>query len=371
MYKKISYTFLILIIAVIIAYAGVQHSSFPPQGHTGAKGVYCTQCHRDFTLNSGGGSVTVDGLPTTRYVAGTTYNFSLIIIHGKADRKRWGFSIEAKNSSGQNIGSFASKNAHAAINGNELSHSEAQISRNPSASYTYDSLMWTAPSSPQSADKEVTFYYAANAANGDGRDEGDYIYSGSSMVTLPLTLTSLTARVSGTSVRLEWNTASESNSSKFIIEKSIDNLHFIRVDSVNATGFSSVIHHYSYVDNQPAYYESQTYYRLALLDKDGLKKYSNSISVILKTTKSFVKKLYPNPVHAGTMIQMEIISDKEQTISVQLFSASGRRIKAQQPNVIKGNNLLSIPIHLYTATGLYTLTVKTSDQTQELPLVIQ
>lgn len=371
MLKKITYTFFAVAIAVLIGQAGVQYHTQPPTGHTGAEGITCVECHNSFPLNSGGGSVAVTGLPVGGYTAGTAYKFSVDITHGTADRLRWGFSIKAVNSAGQSIGTFTSANPHAAPNVDELSHLNAELFTTPSKSFTYDNLTWTAPATPADADTSVTFYYAANATNGNGNFTGDYIYSGSTMVALPLTLTSFAANVSGTSVALVWNTASENNSSDFIIEKSSDNQHYVQVGTVRAAGNSTTLKTYSFTDDKPAYFERPTFYRLVLLDKDGTKKYSNIVNVTLKANGSFVKKLYPNPVTAGNTMQVELVSDKSQSVNIQLISFSGRRIKEISTTIVKGSNIVDIPIHKFTATGMYALKIKTDQQTQQIPLIIK
>jgi hypothetical protein len=378
MLKKITYTFFAVAIGVIITQAGVTFHTTPPAGYTGAprNGVqsYCTACHNSFALNSGGGAVSVTGLPVGSYTAGATYNFSVNLKHAQADRLRWGFSIKAVNEQGQSIGTFSSNNPNAALNLNdptELSHLDAKLLTTPTDTFFYDNLVWTAPASPATADQTVTFYYVGNATNGNSSTDGDYIYSGSTMVTLPLTLTGFTATANGASVDLVWKTSSESNSSRFIIEKSSDNQHFIEVATIDAAGSSTVTKAYSFTDDKPAYFERPTFYRLVLLDKDGSKKYSNVVNVTLKAKGSFVKKLYPNPVTVGGTMQAEIISDKNQDVSIQLFSFSGKRIKDITTMLAKGNNIIDIPIHKFTAAGMYALTIKTDQQTQQIPVIIR
>ena len=373
MLKKITYTCFAVAIAVVLVNAEVKFHTKPPTGLTGANGAaYCTNCHSSFALNSGGGSVAVSGLPSAGYTAGTPYNFSVTIKHGTADRRRWGFSIKAVNSSGQSIGTFSSTNAHAGPNSDELSHLYAELLTTPTDSFTYNNLTWTAPASPATADASVTFYYVGNATNGSNTPDGDYVYSASTMVTLPLTLTDFTAKaVNGTSIQLNWITSSESNSSHFIIEKSSDNQHFIQVATIDAAGTSTGLKHYSFADEKPAYFETPTFYRLVSIDKDGTKKYSKIVNVTLKAKGSFVRKLYPNPIVAGNIMQAEIISDKSQAVTIQLFSFTGSRIKDIKTTIVKGNNLVNIPIHKFTASGMYTLMLKTDGQTQQIPLLIR
>lgn len=171
-----------LLVTGLSSFATLIHSLAPPEGYTGADGVYCTNCHQGNALNTAGGSVIANGLPGNNYTAGSSYNFSITINHAAADRKRWGFSIAARNSLGQDIGTFSTTNANAANNGAELSHAPAVIT-GAQSSFTYDNLTWTAPVSPGANDQTVAFYFAGNAANGTG-SSGDYIYAGTKTVNL-------------------------------------------------------------------------------------------------------------------------------------------------------------------------------------------
>jgi hypothetical protein len=188
---------LALLTASLCSFETLIRSSQPPQGHTGADGVYCNQCHSTNQLNNPGGSVQATGLPDVNYTAGAVYNFSITISHSAVDRKRWGFSIEARNNAGQNVGTFTTTNTHAAPNGLELSHLSAQTFATAASSYTYNNLTWTAPANPGPDDNIVTFYYVGNAANGNGFNTGDFIYSNTQTTELAASTTTYTFIGSG------------------------------------------------------------------------------------------------------------------------------------------------------------------------------
>lgn len=175
---------LFLLVISLCSFDALIRSSVPPQGYTGASGLYCTSCHTGNVLNSGGGGVAVSGLPDNGYTAGASYNFDITISHGAVNRKRWGFSIIAKNSAGVTVGTFSSTNPNAAVNGAELSHFNAVVFPSFSQSYTYTGLTWTAPANPSAADANITFYVVGNAANGTGSSDGDFIYSNTKSISL-------------------------------------------------------------------------------------------------------------------------------------------------------------------------------------------
>jgi hypothetical protein len=77
-----------------------------------------------------------------------------------------------------------------------LSHNGAVVT-STQASYTYTNLTWTAPAT---ANQPVTFYFVGNAANNANGNQGDYIYSSTKVVALPIELAELIAKVNGKDV---------------------------------------------------------------------------------------------------------------------------------------------------------------------------
>lgn len=368
MKRKSTYFICSVILIAISGVAGIQFSGAPPTGLTGATGSNCTNCHGG-TVNSGGGNVSVTGLPATLFTPGQAYDFSLTISHGAADRKRWGFSIAAINSVGQNVGTFSSTNPSAAPNGSELSHLGA-VTTGSQSSFTYNNLKWTAPLSPGPNDNTVRFFYVGNAANGSS-SSGDFIYTGNTQIILPITLESFNASVKGNAVMLYWKTSSENNSDFFEIEKSADQLSFIKVNRVSAAGNSNEIRTYNYADDKAVFFDKPVYYRIVLVDKDGTRKYSKVISAIVKSTNTFVKSVYPNGLKAGNNLFANIVSDREQIITIELISFTGSRIKQIQRALLAGENTVHIPVNKFTAQGLYSLVVRTESGTQQIPVLIQ
>lgn len=369
MKKKSTYFLLIIVLCTVAGVASIQNSFKPPTGYTGADGSDCTDCHGGSTVNPAGGSITQSGLPSGSYSPGQTYNFSLTITHSVANRVRWGFSIAARNAANQTIGTFSSTNSNAATNGNELSHFSA-VSTGAQSSFTFNNLQWKAPTSPGPNDNIVTFYFAGNAGNGGG-SSGDFIYKNTTQTILPITLASFDAKVDKNGVALIWKTSSESNSDYFVVEKSNDQFHFIPAGKVIAAGNSNEGITYTFRDDKVVFYDKSIYYRLTLVDKDGKKKYSKVVDVIVKGNGTYVKNIYPNGITAGNDLHIALVSDKEQMVTIDLFSFSGKKIRSIQKGISEGQTDLLININKFTAPGLYSIVVKTENNTQQIPLMIQ
>jgi hypothetical protein len=122
------------------------------------------------------------------------------------------------------------------------------------------------------------------------------------------------------SVHLQWQTASETNSSYFSIEKSADGINFSSIGTVNAAGNSSTLKQYSFTDNTPFYIN---YYRLKEVDLDGKLTYSNILLVKIAGTNSFT--ILQNPVQNN--LQLQVNAAQSQTNNLSIFDITGRRWK--------------------------------------------
>lgn len=172
---------IICLSGILFLSADFLSSNQAPSGNTGAdNGQTCQGCHGGNSLNASGGSVVVSGLPDT-YTPGTTYTFSVTITHGTANRSKWGFAVKAVGSTGTSTGTLSSLNSNAGqIGGQEIGHLNAPSQSG--ATYTFNNLRWTAPSTPQSTDQTVRFFAVGNAANGIG-SSGDFIYTSVKTIT--------------------------------------------------------------------------------------------------------------------------------------------------------------------------------------------
>ncbi len=104
-------------------------------------------------------------------------------------------------------------------------------------------------------------------------------------------LDSFVAESSGNSVSIRWKVKSAEQINRFEIERSINNVTFQKVESVNSTGKSF----YTYVDNE-AFMKQGTddnpelqqknsyYYKLKIVNKDESYDYSETVNVVHKSS---------------------------------------------------------------------------------------
>ncbi|MFY7963309.1 MAG: choice-of-anchor V domain-containing protein [Chitinophagaceae bacterium] len=358
--NKRVFTYIFLLLIVFGTTSAITSNPNADTGRTGAAGVTCVNsCHNSFTLNGGGGNVTVAGLPTTNYVAGTAYPFSLTITHATADRLKWGFAIKAVNAAtNAAIGTFTLTNsANKRISSSEVTSATAPTTA-ASASYTFSGMTWTSPAAA-TAPANVKFYFVGNAANGNNNTSGDYIYASSTTVALPIKLTSFTTTLEGNNVALFWQVESDLSTNYFEVEKSTDKINFTSIAKINGSN-SSIARKYYFTDSKLN--SNLNYYRLKMVDKDGTISYSNIQSVTLKTKESYISNVYPNPIKVGQEMNIEIVSNKEQTCSLTLININGKIISSREKNILQGYNNVQLKLGNYVPLGNYYLLVKVGSE---------
>ena len=149
----------------------------PPGFSGGFKEDNCSACHFHETLNAAPGTLTLDGAPET-FTPGERYTLTITL--ARTDMKRAGFQLAARfKESGAQAGSLAPAAGEAERIKIETSSGIQYAGQTQAGSMIRDAgvakwiVEWTAPSSGGA----VRINVAANAANGDERVDGDFIYT--------------------------------------------------------------------------------------------------------------------------------------------------------------------------------------------------
>ncbi len=155
---------------------------------------------------------------------------------------------------------------------------------------------------------------------------------------------------------LVWETASEQNSSYFIVQRSIDGITFEDVRQVAAAGNSSTIISYSFLDQTYSKDASVVYYRLKQVDMDGAAHYSDIRSV---QNDSFIQdiNLYPIPVKRGQNVTLNYRSSARENITVDIIDNPGKVVSSGQFGVQEGSNSIELNSSSL-ASGLYHLMIR-------------
>lgn len=180
--------------------------------------------------------------------------------------------------------------------------------------------------------------------------------------TLPVKLLSFSAIPENGKVQLQWQTTSEINSSNYVVERSNDGRVFESIGSITSNNNGNLQSSYSLADNMPL--KGTSYYRLAMVDRDGSIAYSRTVSVNIRNNKSFIIN---NLSLSGSSIKININSNQQQVINLAVIDVAGRVVMAKKLQLQTGENALvnDIPginkavyyIKLFTAADAVVKTV--------------
>lgn len=146
------------------------NASLPPVNRTGAPGhSSCSQCH----TGRGNGNVALSFSGGGNYEPGQIY--AIMVAVTDPSQRRFGFSMVARDSDNDrvDVGDWSAVGNDTRVHGSQNSHVSQRAAPRSNGSHTF-TVNWTAPSDDVG---NVTFYVAANAANGNNsRDGGDNVY---------------------------------------------------------------------------------------------------------------------------------------------------------------------------------------------------
>ena len=144
-------------------------------------------------------------------------------------------------------------------------------------------------------------------------------------IALPVELTTFNAKAQGSSINLDWATASEKQSSHFDIERSADAQNWATIGSVKGAGTSVRAHSYVYTDNAPL--SNVNYYRLKQVDLDGKFEYSPVATAAVGKGK--LKGIFPNPVKDKLNV---IAGELSENATATIFDLSGKAVQTTRLN---------------------------------------
>lgn len=174
--------------------------------------------------------------------------------------------------------------------------------------------------------------------------------------SLPVRLLSFTGQLAGITAMLQWSTAQEQNTSHFDVEFSTDGLNFSKVgNSVIARGNSSVRTDYNFADNLSRVTVSKVYYRLKVVDRNGIVEYTNIIVIRLGDVK--ITSIYPNPF--SDVIRLETDNKVREMARVNLYDVTGKVVMSKKQIVEVGGNLITISGLQKLPQGSYTIELST------------
>ena len=141
---------------------------------------------------------------------------------------------------------------------------------------------------------------------------------------LPVELSSFTADLQNSSVKLLWRTESEIQNYGFEMERKTGVSNWLVLGFIKGNGNSSTPKHYSFVDKNLTG-GSKFVYRLKQIDNDGTFKYSEEIEIQLNPVEFNLFQNYPNPFNPSTKIKYQL--PVESKVVIKIYDILGAEVK--------------------------------------------
>lgn len=184
--------------------------------------------------------------------------------------------------------------------------------------------------------------------------------------TLPAAFSSFKAYQHDSRIAIEWKVENESGIAQYEIEKSSDEMLFIKVGVQSATGNTMSSVNYSWVDPRPL--AGNNFYRVRSEGFDGEIKYTSIVKVAMgKNVAQW--QVFPNPVSDG-IIQLHFTNQPLGVYKVRLINRFGQVVQIEQIKHEGGASIESVQLNRKVAKGYYALEIISPDKSRKVVTII-
>lgn len=152
---------------------------------------------------------------------------------------------------------------------------------------------------------------------------------------LPIEFSNFVAKDSGGAVALHWQTASESSTDHFAIERSQDAVSFIAIGALKGGGNGQETGDYNFLDVDPL--PGQAYYRIKQVDYSGNAQYSDIQAVTYVHKASLIAAGIVN----GSFV-LKMYAPVAMPVAVQVSDITGRQVKDLHQEIGPGSGEIRI-----------------------------
>ncbi|MNK25894.1 hypothetical protein D3C87_442240 [compost metagenome] len=185
----------------------------------------------------------------------------------------------------------------------------------------------------------------------------DFIYSNFlPSTTLPVSLSSFTAKANLQNVDLAWNTSSEKDNSHFEIFRSGDGKTFSKIGEVKGSGTTNLAQDYTFVDKNAL--PGTSYYQLSQVDYDG-KSTPSKVEAVKSNVTASNFKIAANK-QEGT-VKLTVFAANEGLASFKIYDLNGRKVAEKELSLSKGYSNISVPFS--SGNGLHIASLTTANET--------
>ena len=189
---------------------------------------------------------------------------------------------------------------------------------------------------------------------------------------IPVELTGLDSQLAGNSVRLTWQTASETNNAGFYIQRKQGGSHWQRLGFVGSNaqgGTTSERQSYRFTDADLPYAADSLIYRLRQVDTDGAAHVSDRTVLRLGgPNRLTLQHPFPNPARRQAKVRFGI--PKPATVQVAIYDLLGRRVTTLVAGRLEAGRHAERMSVSSLAPGMYFIRLEAGGKTQTRKLTV-
>ena len=191
-----------------------------------------------------------------------------------------------------------------------------------------------------------------------------------SCVILATSYIDLSASYKDGNVHLTWEATSESNTDKYIIERSTDGSSFESIGTALPQTPASAVDTYKFDDNENLVNVGTVYYRIVEVKTSGATAYSRIVPVqTSSSSQQTVFTAFPNPTMGAVTVRFYSAAPK--TMNLQLYNLQGAILWQQEYSANEGVNTLSIGKFGTLPEGLYILSWKDGQTGGQVKVIVR
>jgi GEVED domain/Secretion system C-terminal sorting domain len=156
-------------------------------------------------------------------------------------------------------------------------------------------------------------------------------------------------------VAVNWTANSDEEADGFEIQRSTDQNKWVTLGWKNADTYNSLVN-YEFTDLIPN--TGTNYYRLKLVDKSGLSRFSNTKQVYIDLLKNSITVL-PNPLNNSGTLVMNGVNNTSATLRIR--NLSGQNIVNRNVIINKGENRIPLDVSMLQP-GIYIVELSTNER---------
>ncbi len=157
--------------------------------------------------------------------------------------------------------------------------------------------------------------------------------------TLNLTMFELTGTREISNAVLNWRIITSENVDYFEIERSINSGSYITIAAIHQPVYLNEMQSLNYTDNIYSIATEKIMYRVKIVSKSNISKYSN-VSVIHQRSLKKLLAIVPN--EEKNYVDVGYYSQRNTTVVMKVLDNEGKKIYSQKKPVRKGNNTVKL-----------------------------